>query len=80
MSRTDLWSKILGWLRCLSQVPGRRLKILHVRGHVGNKGNEREDELVKLDSKLRYDIMSEKLSDDWMKRAKELYWRNRKEC
>ena len=50
-----------------------------MRGHAGNKGNERADELVKLGSKLRYDIMSNKLSKDWMKRAKELYWRNRRE-
>ena len=55
-----------------------RLEILHVRGHKGNKGNERADKLAKLGSKLRHDIMIEKLSVGWMERAKELYWRNRK--
>ena len=80
MSHTDLWSKILEWLRRFSQTPGRRLEILHVRAHAGNKGNERADELAKLGSKLRHDIMANKSSEDWMKRAKELYWRNRKEC
>ena len=79
VSHTDLWRKILGWLRRFSQAPGRRLEILHVRGHEGNEGNERADKLVKLGSKLRYDIMVEKLSLKWMERAKELYWRNRKE-
>ena len=52
---------------------------MHVRGHEGNEGNERDDKLAKLGSKLRYDIMVEKLSLKWMERAKELYWRNRKE-
>ena len=79
VSHTDLWRKILEWLRRFSQAPGRRLEILHVRGHAGNKGNERADDLAKLGSKLRYDIMSNKLSEDWMKRVKELYWRNRRE-
>ena len=46
---------------------------------MGNKDNERTDELEKLGSKLRHDIMSNKSSGDWMKRVKELYWRNRKE-
>ena len=45
-----------------------------------DKRVERADELAKLGSKLRHDIMANKSSEDWMKRAKELYWRNRKEC
>ena len=53
--------------------------ILHVRAHAGNAGNERADKLAKLGSQLRHDIMVEKLSEGWMMRVKELYWRNRKE-
>ena len=52
---------------------------MHVRGHAGNKGNERADELAKLGSKLRHEIMSGELSEGWMERAKELYWKNRNE-
>ena len=46
---------------------------------MGNKGNERADELVKLGAKLRHDIMVGETSDNWVVRAKELYWRNRNE-
>ena len=38
--------------------------ILHVRGHVVNKVNERDDELFKLGSKLRHDIMIGEMSEN----------------
>ena len=79
VGHTDLWRQILRWFRRFEQAPGRVLTILHVRGHVGNKGNERADELAKLGAKLRHDIMVGETSDNWVVRAKELYWRNRNE-
>ena len=43
----------LGWLRRFDGSPARRLEVMHVRAHhVGNKGNEKADELVKKGSKL----------------------------
>ena len=48
VSHTDLWSKILGRLRRFSEAPGKVIEILHVKGHAGNKGNERADKLSKL--------------------------------
>ena len=48
---------------CFSEAPGKMIEILHVKGHAGNKGNERADKLAKLGSKLRHDIMVKELPE-----------------
>lgn len=78
VSHTDLWKRILRWLRLFESAPNRCVEMMHVRAHTGTKGNERADALAKRGAKLRFDLMQAETPDGWFKSALERYWQNRR--
>ena len=69
---------ILDWLRRFDSAPGRRVQVLHVRAHSGNKGNELADGLAKKGSRLRHELMVGANPVGWFKNTIERYWKIRK--
>ena len=68
---------ILGWLRKY-EGSSRKVEVIHVRAHAGNKGNEKADELVKKGVKfIRAELMLNAGGEGWFKRTVERYWRVR---
>ena len=78
VSHTDLWKRILRWLRLFESAPNRCVEMMHVRAHAGTKGNERADALAKRGSKLRFDLMELETPDGWFTASLERYWQNRR--
>ena len=74
---TDIWKRILGWVRLFESSPTRRMVIRHVKAHNGTHGNERADNLAKEGAELRFKLMELAAPHDWFRRSVERYWENR---
>ena len=46
VSHSDIWRRILRWLRLFRDSPDRSVAISHVKAHEGTEGNERADVLA----------------------------------
>ena len=75
---SDIWRRILRWIRLFRDSPNRRVEILHVKAHAGTDGNERADELAKSGAKLRFELMEKAAPTDWFQDSLYRYWGNRK--
>ena len=78
MRHSDIWKRILRWLRLFESSPDRCVEVKHVQAHAGKHGNERADTLAKEGSKLRFDLMNLAALDGWFTEALTRYWGNRK--
>ena len=78
VSHTDIWKRILKWLRLFRDSPDRSMKVTHVKAHVGVWGNERADELAKMGAELRYKLTEAQTSPGWFQDALSDYWMNRR--
>ena len=75
---SDIWKRILRWLRLFEVHPTKDVSIQHVKAHVGTVGNERADALAKLGADLRFKLMKRQGPSRWFRNALEQYWGNRK--
>ena len=73
VSHADIWRLILGWLRKF-EGSSRKVEVIHVRAHAGNKGNEKADELAKKGAKLRAELMLNAGGEGWLARTVKRYW------
>ena len=78
VSHTDIWKRILGWLRLFRDSPDRNVTVTHVRAHVGVFDNEKADELAKMGADLRYKLTEAQTAPDWFHDALSDYWTNRR--
>ena len=79
VSHTDIWKRILSWLRRFEDAPARRVQVRYVKAHNGEEGNERADTLAKLGADLRRKLSKRQGPDyDWIGEAMGDYWSNRK--
>ena len=78
VSHTDIWKRILKWLRLFRDTPDRNMKVTHVKAHEGVWGNERADELAKMGAELRYKLTEVQTSPGWFQDALSDYWMNRR--
>ena len=78
VSHTDIWQRILRWLRLFRDSPEREVTVTHVKAHVGVFGNERADELAKAGADLRYKLMERQTPAGWFQDALSDYWMNRR--
>ena len=69
VSHTDIWKRILRWLRLFRDSPDRNVTVTHVRAHVGVFGNERADELAKEGADLRYELTEAQMPEGWFQDA-----------
>ena len=54
---TDIWRRILRWMRLFERSPTRSVVVRHVNTHSDTHGNERTDKLAKEGAKLRFKLM-----------------------
>ena len=78
VSHTDIWQRILRWLRLFRDSPEREVSVTHVKAHVGVFGNERADELAKAGADLRFKLTERQTSAGWFQDALSDYWTNRR--
>ena len=77
VSHTDIWKRILRWLRLFRDLPDRNVTVTHVRAHVGVFGNEKADELTKKGEDLRFKLTEQQTAHGWFQDALSDYWLNR---
>ena len=77
VSHSDVWKRILVWLRRFEDAEDRILEVVHVKAHSGIKGNERADELAARGSRLRHNLMVQSQPAGWFRGMVERYYRNR---
>ena len=76
---SDIWKRILRWLRLFESSPDRCVEVNYVKAHAGEHGNERADSLAGKGAALRFKLMEEAGPPNWFRNALERYWGIRKE-
>ena len=76
---SDIWKRILRWLRLFESSPDRCVEVKYVKAHAGEHGNERADSLAGKGVVLRFKLMEEAGPPNWFRNALERYWEVRKE-
>ena len=56
---SDIWKRILRWLRLFESSPDRCVEVKYVKAHAGEHGNERADSLAGKGVVLRFKLMEE---------------------
>ena len=78
VSHSDVWKRILRWLRLFRDSPTKNVLVQHVKAHDGTEGNERADALAKMGAKLHFNLLVQQQPQGWFQRAIKLYWGNRR--
>ena len=70
---SNIWVRILIWLRLFERSPTKNIEILHVKAHAGEHGNERADALAKKGVELCFKLMELSAPPGWFHSALDRY-------
>ena len=77
VSHSDIWRRILRWLRLFESAPNRSVYVSNMKAHTGEHGNEWVDKLTEEGSALRFRLMELATPHNWFHNTLNVYWPNR---